>query len=100
MYAEYKVYIDGARWDGVSREAGFVRHLQIGNDLNALKEEIRKYDIRAFAIPLLPAQDGIVLPHYYLSSDPEWRLAYVDDASILFVSRDEAQDKEAQSTAL
>lgn len=93
MYPDYKAYIDGARLDEVYGESGFAHYMQIGNDLDALKADIAKYDIRAFIIPLPPSASEIVVPHRYLSSDPGWRLAYFDDVNMLFVRRDEAQDK-------
>ncbi len=90
MYPDYKVYIDGARLDEVYGEAGFARYMRIGNDLNALKEEISRYDIRSFIIPLPPVASEIVVPHRFLSTSKEWRLAYFDDVNMLYVRRDEA----------
>jgi hypothetical protein len=93
-YPRYKAYIDGARLDEVYGEEGFANYMKIGNDLATLKAEIAKYDIRAFIIPLPPSRSEIVVPHRFLSSDPEWKLAYFDDVSMLFVRRDQAQSKE------
>jgi hypothetical protein len=93
-YPNYKVYIDGARLDEVYGEEGFANYMKIGNDLATLKAEISKYDISAFIIPLPPSPGEIVVPHRFLSSDPEWKLAYFDDVSMLFVRRDQAQSKD------
>jgi hypothetical protein len=90
MYPDYKVYIDGARLDEVYGEAGFERYMRIGNDLDALKEEIRRYDIRSFIIPLPQIASEIVVPHRFLSTSPDWVLAYFDDVTMLYVRRDEA----------
>lgn len=93
MYPEYKVYIDGARLDEVYGEEGFLRYMKLGNDQSVIDEEISKYDVRAFIIPLPPSKDDIVRLHTFLSSDPQWGLAYFDDTSMLFIKRDEAARK-------
>ena len=90
MYPDYKVYIDGARLDEVYGEEGFLRYMKLGNDQHVIDEEIAKYDIRAFLIPLPPVASEIVQLHKFLSSDPRWGLAYFDDTSMLFIKRDEA----------
>lgn len=90
MYPDYKVYIDGARLDEVYGEEGFLRYMKLGNDQHVIDEEIVKYDVRAFIIPLPPSKDEIVQLHKFLSSDPQWGLAYFDDTSMLFIKRDEA----------
>ena len=93
MYPDYKVYIDGARLDEVYGEEGFLRYMRVGNDQHVIDEEIAKYDIRAFLIPLPPTASEIVQLHRFLSSDPRWGLAYFDDTSMLFIQRDEAARK-------
>ena len=90
MYPDYKVYIDGARLDEVYGEEGFLRYMRLGNDQRVIDEEIAKYDIRAFLIPLPPTASEIVQLHKFLSADPRWGLAYFDDTTMLFVQRDEA----------
>ncbi|MEY4669336.1 MAG: hypothetical protein RL518_2035 [Pseudomonadota bacterium] len=91
MYPDYKVYIDGARLDEVYGEEGFMHYMKLGNDLNTLLADIKKYDIRAFIVPLPPTESEIVVVHRYLSNDPEWRLAYFDDVNMLFVKKTEAE---------
>ena len=91
MYPDYKVYIDGARLDEVYGEEGFLHYMKIGNDLSTLLDDIRKYDIRAFIVPLPPNESEIVVVHRHLSNDPDWRLAYFDDVHMLFVKRSEAE---------
>jgi len=93
MYPDYKVYIDGARLDEVYGEEGFLRYMKLGNDQHVIDEEIARYDIRAFLIPLPPVASEIVQLHKFLSSDPRWGLAYFDDTSMLFIKRDEAARK-------
>ncbi len=90
MYPDYKVYIDGARLDEVYGEEGFLRYMRLGNDQQVINEEIAKYDIRAFLIPLPPTEGEIVQLHKFLSADPRWGLAYFDDTTMLFIQRDEA----------
>lgn len=90
MYPEYKVYIDGARLDEVYGEAGFARYMSVGNDLSVLEEEIARYDIRSFIIPLPPVASEVVVPHRFLSTSSNWVLAYFDDVNMLYVRRDEA----------
>jgi hypothetical protein len=90
MYPDYKVYIDGARLDEVYGEEGFLRYMRLGNDQQVINEEITKYDIRAFLIPLPPTKGEIVQLHKFLSADPRWGLAYFDDSTMLFILRDEA----------
>jgi len=91
MYPNYKVYIDGARLDEVYGEEGFMHYMRLGSDQQTLEEDIKKYDIRAFIIPLPPSESEIVVPHRFLSSNPEWRLAYFDDVHMLFVKRVDAE---------
>lgn len=91
MYPDYKVYIDGARLDEVYGEEGFLHYMKIGNDLPTLLDDIQKYDIRAFIVPLPPSESEIVTVHRHLSNDPEWRLAYFDDVHMLFIKRSEAE---------
>jgi hypothetical protein len=91
MYPDYKVYIDGARLDEVYGEEGFLHYMKLGNDLTTLLDDIRKYDLRSFIVPLPPTESEIVVVHRYLSNDPEWRLAYFDDVHMLFVTRSEAE---------
>ena len=93
MYPDYKVYIDGARLDEVYGEEGFLRYMRLGNDQGVIDEEIAKYDIRAFLIPLPPTAEEIVQLHKFLSADPRWGLAYFDDTTMLFVRRDEAAQR-------
>jgi hypothetical protein len=93
MFPDYKVYIDGARLDEVYGEDGFMHYMRLGNDLQVLKGDIEKYDIRAFIIPLPPTESEIVVPHRFLSSDPQWKLAYFDDVNMLYVRQDEAQKR-------
>ena len=90
MYPDYKVYIDGARLDEVYGEEGFLRYMRLGSDQQVINEEIAKYDIRAFLIPLPPNEGEIVQLHKFLSADPRWGLAYFDDTTMLFIQRDEA----------
>lgn len=91
MYPDYKVYIDGARLDEVYGEDGFLHYMKLGNDLTTLLDDIKKYDIRSFIVPLPPTPSEIVVVHRHLSNDPEWRLAYFDDTHMLFVKRSEAE---------
>jgi hypothetical protein len=91
MYPDYKVYIDGARLDEVYGEEGFLHYMKLGNELTTLLDDIQKYDIRSFIVPLPPTQSEIVVVHRHLSNDPEWRLAYFDDTHMLFVKRSEAE---------
>lgn len=91
MYPDYRVNIDSARLDEVYGEEGFLHYMKIGNDINTLKADIEQYDIRAFIMPLPPNESEIVVPYRFLSGDPAWRLAYFDDAFMLFVRADEAQ---------
>jgi hypothetical protein len=91
MYPEYKVYIDGARLDEVYGEQGFLHYMKLGNDLTTLLDDIRRYDIRSFIVPLPPSESEIVVVHRHLSNDPEWRLAYFDDVSMLFIKKSEAE---------
>lgn len=93
MYPDYKIYIDGARLDEVYGEAAFLHYMMLGNDLNTIKGDIARYDIRAFIIPLPPQASEIVAIHRFLSSDPEWRLAYLDDVNMLFIKASEAQER-------
>jgi hypothetical protein len=93
MYPDYKVYIDGARLDEVYGEEGFMRYMRLGNDQRVIDEEIAKYDIRAFIVPLPPTPSEIVQIHMFLSTDTRWGLAYFDDTSMLFVQRAEAARK-------
>jgi hypothetical protein len=93
MYPDYKVYIDGARLDEVYGEQGFLHYMKLGNDLEVLKGDIQKYDMRAFIVPLPREASEIVVVHRFLSSDPDWKLAYFDDVNMLFVHRDEAQKR-------
>ena len=91
MFPDYRVNIDSARLDEVYGEEGFLHYMKIGNDINTLKADIAQYDIRAFIMPLPPNESEIVVPYRFLSSDSAWRLAYFDDAFMLFVRADEAQ---------
>ena len=91
MYPQYKVYIDGARLDEVYGEEGFMHYMRLGNDLQILKGDIEKYDIRAFIVPLPPTESEIVVVHRFLSTDPAWKLAYFDDVNMLYVRREEAE---------
>lgn len=93
MYPDYKVYIDGARLDEVYGEEGFMHYMRLGNDLQILKGDIEKYDIRAFIVPLPPTESEIVVVHRFLSTDPAWKLAYFDDVNMLYVRRDEAEKR-------
>jgi hypothetical protein len=91
MYPDYKVNIDSARLDEVYGEEGFLHYMKLGNDLSTLKDDIARYDIRAFVMPIPPTESEIVVPYRFLSADPAWRLAYFDDSYLLFVRADEAQ---------
>jgi hypothetical protein len=93
MYPDYKVYIDGARLDEVYGEEGFMHYMRLGNDLQILKGDIQKYDIRAFIVPLPPSESEIVVVHRFLSTDPGWKLVYFDDVNMLYVSREEAEKR-------
>jgi hypothetical protein len=91
MYPNYKVYLDGARLDEVYGEAAYHHYMLLGNDINTIKNDIERYDIRAFIIPLPPRASEIVTIHRFLSSDKAWRLAYLDDVNMLFIKASEAQ---------
>ncbi len=93
MFPDYKVYIDGARLDEVYGEEGFMHYMRLGNDLQILKTDIEKFDIRAFIVPLPPTESEIVVVHRFLSSDPGWKLAYFDDVNMLYVRREEAEKR-------
>ena len=93
MFPHYKVYIDGARLDEVYGEEGFMHYMRFGNDLQILKTDIAKFDIRAFIIPLPPSESEIVTVHRFLSTDAAWKLAYFDDVNMLYVRRDEAEKR-------
>lgn len=90
MYPDYKVNIDSARLDEVYGEEGFLHYMRLGNDLGTLKDDIARYDIRAFVMPIPPTESEIVVPYRFLSADSAWRLAYFDDSYLLFVREDEA----------
>jgi hypothetical protein len=99
MYPDYKVYIDGARLDEVYGEEGFLHYMKLGNSAQILKDDIKKYDIRAFIVPLPREASEIVVVHRFLSSDSAWKLAYFDDVNMLFVQRDEAQRRDIPTYA-
>jgi hypothetical protein len=93
MYPQYRVYIDGARLDEVYGEAGYRRYMELGNDAHVLREEFDRYDIRSILVSLPTSESEIVAAYRFLSSSPEWGLAYFDDWHMLYIKRSEAEQR-------
>lgn len=89
-FPAYKVYIDSARLDEVYGEEWFMRYMRIGNYPDLLKQDIDRFDMRTFILPI-PATRADIVPIYkFLSTDPGWRLAFFDEGSMVYVSAQEA----------
>jgi hypothetical protein len=89
-FPKYKVYIDSARLDEVYGEDWFMRYMRIGNYPDLLKQDIERFDMRTFILPI-PATRADIVPIYrFLSTDPGWRLAFFDEGSMVYVSAQEA----------
>jgi hypothetical protein len=90
-FPRYKVFLDSTRLGEVYSDSFFAHYLLLENHVDVLRNDIARYDMRAFILPLPRSEISIPAMHRLLSADPAWKLAYFDDSYMLFIQADEAR---------